>query len=61
MLKVLLIAVGLLIIAMAGLGIRMLFGRNAGFSGGSCNSFPEDLREKGYKCGCGGYCTSGPE
>ena len=58
MLKVLLIAIGLLVIAFAGMGIKMLFDRNAEFSGGSCSSTSDALKEKGLSCGCGGHCSS---
>ena len=57
MIKIILIALGLLIIAMAGMGIRMLFDRNAEFSGGSCST-SDSLKDKGITCGCGGQCAS---
>jgi hypothetical protein len=59
MLKVMLAAVVLVVLAFAGLGIKMLFDRKAEFSGGSCratSSSPE-LADKGISCGCGaGSC-----
>jgi len=59
MLKVLLIAVGLLIVAFAGMGIKMLFNKNAEFSGGSCSATSDALKEKGVSCGCGGgHCET---
>ena len=62
MLKVLLIAIGLLIIAFAGMGIKLLFDRNAEFSGGSCSTTSDDLKDKGISsCGCGGACVPGEE
>jgi len=57
MLKVLLITGILLVIAFAGLGIKLLFDRNAEFSGGSCTTSSQDLRDKGISCGCGGACV----
>jgi len=61
MLKILLIAFVLLIIAFAGLGIRLLLDRNAEFSGGSCRSAAGDDK-KIPACGCGGgYCMANEE
>ena len=58
MLKILLITFIVLIIAFAGLGIRLLLDRNAEFSGGSCRA-GESPDEKAYGCGCGaGYCMA---
>jgi len=54
MLKILLITIILVAIAFAGLGIRLLLGRNAEFSGGSCQTGSDTLKEKGISCGCGG-------
>ncbi len=51
--KLMLISVIIVAIAMAGLGIRMLFMKNAQFSGGSCKTAP-GLADKGIGCGCGG-------
>lgn len=59
MIEVILIAVGLLVLAVGGMGIKMLFDRKAGFSGGSCQVQTEELREKGITCGCGGTCGTG--
>ena len=53
MLKILLITIILVGIAFAGLGIRLLLDRNAKFLGGSCQSTPDELTEKGISCGCG--------
>jgi len=57
MLKIILLAVGLLLLAMAGLGIKLLFNRDAEFSGGSCNTASKDLQDRGIGCGCGGHCA----
>ncbi len=58
MLKLLLITVILVAIAFAGLGIRILLERNGQFSGGSCQSTSDGLKEKGISCGCGsGNCN----
>jgi hypothetical protein len=57
MLKILLITIGLLIIAFAGMAVKMLFDRNAEFSGGSCRTNSSELENKGISCGCGGHCA----
>jgi hypothetical protein len=56
MLKVMLAAVVLVVIAFAGLGIKLLFDRKAEFTGGSCRatSTSPALADKGISCGCGG-------
>ncbi len=62
MLEVLIITVILVGIAFAGLAIRLLLDRKAEFSGGSCHSTPNGLKEKGISCGCGaGGCDSNEE
>jgi hypothetical protein len=61
MIKVILAAVILVVLAVAGLGIRMLFDRKAEFSGGSCQASKSDeLQARGISsCGCGGgTCAS---
>ncbi|MFA8433714.1 MAG: hypothetical protein ACEPOZ_04275 [Marinifilaceae bacterium] len=47
-LKVILLALLLLVLAFAGLGIKMLFKKDAKFTGGSCS-----LNEGGMSCECG--------
>ena len=56
MLKVMLAAIVLVILAFAGLGIKLLFDRKAEFTGGSCRatSSSDALADKGISCGCGG-------
>jgi len=56
MIKVMLAAIVLVILAVAGMGIKLLFDRNAEFSGGSCQaSNSEELKARGVTgCGCGG-------
>ncbi len=60
MLKVILAAVVLVLLAVAGLGIKLLFDRKAEFTGGSCQaSGSEELRSRGISsCGCGGACET---
>jgi hypothetical protein len=58
MLKILIITFVLVGIAVLGLGIRLLVDRKAEFSGGSCQSGSEALKEKGITCGCGGHCAT---
>lgn len=54
MLKVLLIAVILIVVALAGMSIRILFTKKGEFSGGSCSSSP-GLESRGITCACGGH------
>ena len=63
MLEVMIGAAVLVTIAVAGLAIRLLFNRNAEFSGGSCESSygSEELSEQGIKCGCAGECAGSKE
>ena len=60
MIKVMLAAVVLVILAVAGLGIKMLFDRKAEFSGGSCQATnSKELEARGISsCGCGGACET---
>ncbi len=58
-LKLLILSLIILLIAVMGLGIRMLLVRNGKFSGGSCSSSP-GLQSRGIDCGCGGSCTQDP-
>jgi hypothetical protein len=61
MIKVILAAIVLVVLAVAGLGIKMLFDRKAEFSGGSCQaSNSDELESRGISsCGCGGvHCAS---
>jgi len=46
-LKVILLALLLLVLAFAGLGIKMFFKKDAKFTGGTCS-----LNEEGMSCGC---------
>ncbi len=58
MLKVILATFILVILAVAGLGIKLIFDRNAEFKGGSCQAAnsSEELSSRGISCGCGGAC-----
>jgi len=47
-LKVILLTLLLLILAFAGLGVKMLFKKDAKFTGGTCS-----LNEEGMSCECG--------
>lgn len=55
MLKIILAAVVLIALSMAGLAIKLLFDRKAQFTGGSCQATnnSDALSEKGISCGCG--------
>lgn len=62
MIKVLILAIILMIIAFAGLSIKLLIDRKAEFRGGSCSASSPELEKQGISCGCGGgYCTSDGE
>ncbi|MCF8224530.1 MAG: hypothetical protein K9J30_01485 [Bacteroidales bacterium] len=58
MLKVLIASVILIMLAVAGLAIKLLFDKKAEFSGGSCQSTNslEELNARGISCGCDGHC-----
>lgn len=51
-LKLILLSVGLLGIALMGMGVRIFFTKNGSFSGGSCQHTPE-LDKRGVTCACG--------
>ncbi|SDC29052.1 hypothetical protein [Williamwhitmania taraxaci] len=55
--KLIVIAIVVMAIFMAAMSIRLLFKKNAKFSGGSCSSSPT-LDGKGTSCGCGGGSCS---
>jgi hypothetical protein len=58
MLEVFLITFILILISVAGLGIKLIFDKKAEFKGGSCQATAssEALSAKGISCGCGGGC-----
>ena len=58
MIQLIILSVILLFLAMAGLGIKLLFDKKAEFKGGSCQSTASsvELQEKGISCGCGSEC-----
>ncbi len=60
MIKVLLLAVILMILAFAGLSVKLILDRKAEFRGGCSASSPE-LEKQGITCGCGGSCYTGDE
>ncbi len=51
-LKLLLFALGLMVIALSGLALKLFFSKK-GISGGSCQAAAETLGTKGTDCGCG--------
>jgi hypothetical protein len=51
-LTLILISIALVILAVGGMSVRLLFMKNGRFSGGSCRSTPE-LEGRGITCGCG--------
>ena len=56
MIKVLILAVILMVIAFAGLSIKLFIDRKAEFRGGSCAASSPELEKQGISCGCGGGC-----
>jgi len=58
MIKVLLLSIVLLLIGIAGFGIKMFFDRKAEFKGGSCTASSPELEEQGISCGCEGSCAT---
>jgi hypothetical protein len=60
--ELVLISVALVIIAVAGMAVRLLLVRDGKFSGGSCRSTPE-MERQGITCACGdeGSCNRSSE
>ncbi|MFC2079846.1 hypothetical protein ACFLRQ_00060 [Bacteroidota bacterium] len=58
MVELFLLTFVLIVIAVAGLGIKLIFDKKAEFKGGSCQATAssEVLNEKGISCGCGDVC-----
>jgi hypothetical protein len=58
-LKVILLSIGLMLLAFAGIGIKILARKNGQFAG-TCSTNNPHLKEKGIGCGCGnsGSCTN---
>lgn len=58
MIQVIILSIILILLAVAGLGIKLLFDRKAEFTGGSCQATAssKELQEKGISCGCGSKC-----
>lgn len=52
-LNILLPAIIIMLIALIGLSIRMLFKKKGEFHGGSCTHITPALKEKGISCACG--------
>jgi len=54
MIEVLLATLVIVGLAVAGLGIKLLFDKKAEFSGGSCQATAssKELQDKGITCGC---------
>ena len=55
MIQVIILSVILLLLAVAGLGIKMLFDKKAEFKGSSCQATASslELKDQGISCGCG--------
>jgi len=58
MIQVILLSIVLILIAFAGLGIKLLLDRKAEFTGGSCQATASSkaMQDKGISCGCGDEC-----
>ncbi len=52
-LKILLPAIIIILIALIGFSVRMLFKKQGEFHGGSCTNITPELKEKGISCACG--------
>ena len=52
-LKMLLPAIIILLLALIGLSVRMLLKKQGEFRGGSCTNVTPELKEKGISCSCG--------
>ncbi|MCK4923074.1 MAG: hypothetical protein KAS71_18630 [Bacteroidales bacterium] len=50
--KVLLLSAVLLIFAILGLSVKLLFDKKSEFKGGSCSAISPELEKKGISCGC---------
>ena len=55
MIQVIILSTVLILLAVAGLGIKMLFDKNAEFKGSSCQAAADspELQKQGVSCGCG--------
>jgi hypothetical protein len=51
--NILLAAIIIMLLAIGGLSIRLLFKKKGEFHGGSCANITPELREKGISCACG--------
>jgi hypothetical protein len=58
MLKVFIISLILVMVALLGMSIKLIFSKTAEFKAGRCSSIPSELKENGVSCGCGGHCNS---
>jgi hypothetical protein len=60
-LELLVISAAFVILAFAGMAVRLLLVRDGKFSGGSCRSTPE-MERQGINCACGeeGSCNRKP-
>ncbi len=61
MLKVLILAVLLMILAFAAMSVRLILDRKAEFRGGSCAASSPELKKQGISCGCGESCYTDRE
>lgn len=60
-LEILAPAIVIMLIALGGLSIRLLFKKKGEFRGGSCSNITPELRDKGISCGCGDEDACAPQ
>lgn len=61
LLKILAASIVIMLIALGGLSIRLLFKKKGEFRGGSCSNITPELRDKGISCGCGDEDACAPQ
>jgi len=61
LLNILAAAVVIMVIALGGLSVRLLFKKKGEFRGGSCANITPELRDKGISCGCGEEDACAPQ
>ena len=51
-LELFIITIVLVLIALLGLSVKLIFTKKGEFKGGSCQNIPENLRDNQISCGC---------
>lgn len=52
--ELLVLTIILVLIAVLALSVRLIFTKKGDFRGGSCRNHPDELKNQGIGCGCGG-------